>query len=224
MHPSGEVAIEIAGELLSLLSERIVWWQRTATLLIADPHWGKAAAFRVGGVPVPRGTTTGGIARLDAALARTHAQRLVFLGDFLHAREGRSEETLRVLGAWRLRTRELDLVIVRGNHDRRAGDPPAELHARCVDAPLLDAPFVFTHHPAESNEGYVLSGHLHPAIRLVGPGAQRERLPCFWIRPTSAVLPAFGDFTGLADVEPTVGDRVFVLADGRVIEMTRLGA
>jgi uncharacterized protein len=219
MGGAGDLSIEIAGEALALLPERMMWWPRTSTLLVADPHWGKAAAFRVGGVPVPRGTTTSGIARLDAALARTDAERLVFLGDFLHAREGRSEETLRVLAAWRARTQALDLVLVRGNHDRGAGDPPADLRAHCVDAPLVEAPFVFTHHPRESSDGYVLSGHLHPAIRLVGPGAQRERLPCFWIRPTLAVLPAFGDFTGVADVEPSPQDRIFVLADGRVVEM-----
>ena len=219
MNGSGGVEIEIAGEALVLLPERVMWWPRTSTLLVADPHWGKAAAFRVGGVPVPRGTTTGGVARLDAVLARTHAERLGFLGDFLHAREGRSEETLRVLASWRARTLGLDLVLVRGNHDRGAGDPPADLRARCVDAPLVEEPFVFAHHPRESREGYVLAGHLHPAIRLVGPGAQRERLPCFWIRPTLAVLPAFGEFTGVADVEPSPEDRIFVLADGRVIEM-----
>ena len=217
---SGDVSVEIAGEMMTLLPERAVWWARTSTLLVADPHWGKAAAFRVGGIPVPRGTTSGGLARLDSAIARTKAQRLVFLGDFLHAREGRAEETLRVLAQWRRRSSDLEMVVVRGNHDRGAGDPPAELRARCVDAPLVEAPFVLTHYPTTSDAGYVLAGHVHPAVRLAGPAAQRERLPCFWLRTTSAVLPAFGDFTGHADIEPALGDRIFVLADGRVIDMT----
>jgi len=33
------------------------------------------------------------------------------------------------------------------------------------------------------------------------------------------VLPAFGEFTGTYTVQPTSGDRVFVVADDRVIEM-----
>ena len=87
--PERNAAADIAGERVSLLPERAAYWERTRTLLVADPHFGKAAAFRAAGVPVPRGTTTGSLTRLDAALARTGAARIVFLGDFLHAREGR---------------------------------------------------------------------------------------------------------------------------------------
>jgi hypothetical protein len=33
------------------------------------------------------------------------------------------------------------------------------------------------------------------------------------------VLPAFGDFTGLGDVELSEGDRAFAVADGAVVEI-----
>jgi metallophosphoesterase superfamily enzyme len=52
---------------------------------------------------------------------------------------------------------------------------------------------------------------------LAGPALQRERLPCFWLTPRTAVLPAFGSFTGSAAVVPSPGDRVFVVADGEVL-------
>ena len=100
MNAASATAI-VAGEELQLLPERAVYWTRERTLLVADPHFGKAAAFRAGGVPVPRGTTTENLRRLDDALRRTNARRIVFLGDFLHAREGRAPETLRVLNEWR---------------------------------------------------------------------------------------------------------------------------
>ena len=35
----------IAGETLLLLAERVAYWERTRTLLVADPHFGKAAAL-----------------------------------------------------------------------------------------------------------------------------------------------------------------------------------
>jgi len=35
----------------------------------------------------------------------------------------------------------------------------------------------------------------------------------------SAVLPAFGDFTGLADVEPVAGDKIFAVAEKGVIRV-----
>src|SRR6478609_3634551 len=96
--PARDAVVDMAGEHVRLLAERAAYWERTQALLVADPHFGKAAAFRAAGVPVPRGTTTASLARLDAALERTGAARIVFLGDFLHAREGREAETTRVVG------------------------------------------------------------------------------------------------------------------------------
>jgi DNA ligase-associated metallophosphoesterase len=211
------VVAEIAGERLMLLAERAAYWERTRTLLVADPHFGKAAAFRAAGVPVPRGTTTGSLARLDAALARTGAARIAFLGDFLHAPEGRDPETTRVVGEWRRRHASIDMILVRGNHDERAGDPGPEIDIRCVDGPVVERPFVFTHKPAVSGEGYVISGHVHPAARLTGPGRESVRLPCFWAQPRTMVLPAFGEFTGVADIDAAPGDRVWVVAEGVVV-------
>lgn len=208
----------VRGEALVLLPERAVWWERTRTLLIADPHFGKAATFRSAGVPVPGGTTAGTIARIDATIARTDPARLVFLGDFLHARAGKSPAIVAALGAWRAGHASLDVVLVRGNHDRRAGDPPSELRIRCVDAPMIEGPFALVHHPAAVAGAYALAGHLHPSATMVGRGRQRERLPCFWFGAQWAVLPAFGEFTGLASVEPVAGDRVFVIA-GDVVQL-----
>src|SRR5437868_13886969 len=96
-----EVSIEIAGEHVSLMADHALYWPRMSPLLVADAHFGKAATFRAGGIFVRRGTTTNALTRLDDALARTNAARLVFLGDLLHAQEARSPETLRVLVEWR---------------------------------------------------------------------------------------------------------------------------
>ena len=216
----GRLDVDVAGERLTLLCERAAWWGRARTLLVADPHFGKAATFRASAIPVPRGTTTEGLARLHDLITRTGAARIVFLGDYLHAREGRSPEMLRLLADWRLAHSGVELVLVRGNHDRRAGDPPAEAGVRCVDAPMLEGPFVFAHHPVTSDHGYVLAGHLHPGVSLSGRGRMRERLPCFWFARGYGVLPAFGEFTGLADITAEPGDRVVAVAEGSLVEVS----
>ena len=216
---SGDIVIDLRGELLTLLPERAAFWQGASTLLVADPHWGKAATFRASGIPVPSGTTREALDRLTSAVHRMSANRVVFLGDLLHAREGRSNDMFAALATWRSSNAGIDVVLVRGNHDRRAGDPPAELGIQCVNAPHMAAPFVFAHHPATDPAGYVLAGHVHPGIRLYGSGGQRERLACFYIGRELAILPAFGDFTGLADVEPVEGDSVYAVADDRVIQV-----
>jgi metallophosphoesterase superfamily enzyme len=112
------------------------------------------------------------------------------------------------------------MVLVRGNHDKRAGDPGPEIDIRSVDAPLAEPPFVFTHKPAVSDEGYVICGHVHPAARLTGPGRETVRLPCFWARPGTMVLPAFGEFTGVAEIDAEPGDRVWVIAEGAVVNVS----
>src|SRR5262249_5883366 len=152
-------------------------------------------------------------------LDRTSARRLVVLGDLLHAAAGRTVGVLATADRWRVRHRAIDVLLVRGNHDRHAGDPPPELDIRCVMAPYPEPPFVFAHHPPTSNDGYVLAGHLHPAVRLHGPARQSMRLPCFWIRDRYAVLPAFGDFTGTMEVTATDGDQVFAVAGTSVRRM-----
>ncbi|MDT8306489.1 MAG: ligase-associated DNA damage response endonuclease PdeM, partial [Anaerolineae bacterium] len=157
--------MEVAGERLAVLGERALYWPARETLLIADPHFGKAASFRANGIPVPDGTTGGTLARLTSVLAQTAARRLICLGDLLHARAGRSEQTLATITAWREQHPDLDWLLVRGNHDRHAGDPPAAWRVRCVDQPCRQRPFVLRHEPALSDDGYVLAGHVHPAAR-----------------------------------------------------------
>ncbi len=214
-----ELTATVRGEVLTLLPERALFWKMQGTLFIADPHWGKAATFRAGGIPVPSGTTDESIARLDALLDRTSADRIIFLGDLLHAREGRSNEMFASLALWREARSKVDLILVRGNHDKSAGDPPAQLRIQCEDAPYSMMPFVLDHHPRPHRDGYVLAGHVHPGIRIYGAGRQRERLPCFYFGKDVAILPAFGDFTGLADVGLAEGDRVYAIADSTVLQI-----
>jgi DNA ligase-associated metallophosphoesterase len=215
-----DVLLTLAGEDVRLLPERALFWQRACTLVVADVHWGKAATFRAAGIPIPGGTTGEDLARLDSALYRTGARRLVVLGDLFHAKAGRvATRTLAALRQWRERCSRLEIQLVRGNHDRHAGDPPDDLRINCVNAPAFLPPFVLRHEPRESTEGYTLAGHLHPGLVVSGPALQRERLPCFLLRPALAVLPAFGSFTGMASVIPTPGDHAFVVADGEVLEI-----
>ena len=212
--------VTLAGETLELCPERAMYWPGRRMLLVADPHFGKAASFRSLGVPVPRGTTAGTLARLDALVERLSPSRIEFLGDFLHAREGGNAETFAALAAWRARHAGIEMRIVRGNHDRRAGDPPDEVGIGCVDGPVREGPLALAHHPAPCDDAYVLAGHVHPCATLVGPARQRERLPCFWLRRDVAVLPSFGDFTGCAEVDPAGDDQVWVVAGDQVVRVT----
>ena len=216
-----DVMLTIAGEEIYLLAERALWWPNASTLIVADLHWGKASTFRATGIPIPIGTTSDDLARLDSALIRTGARRMVVLGDLFHAKAGRiASHTLAELRRWRSLAAPVEILLVRGNHDRHAGDPPSDLRINCVNAPAFVPPFVFRHEPADGGDAYGLAGHVHPGITLVGRGLQRETLPCFLIGQTGALIPAFGSVTGFGNVEPAPGDRAFVAVEGEVLEVS----
>ena len=213
-----DVDLDLAGEPVRLLPELALFWPAACALVVADVHWGKAAAFRAAGIPIPGGATRQDLERLDRAVVRTGARRLVVLGDLFHAKAGRvASRTLADLRRWREARETLEIQLVRGNHDRHAGDPPAELRINCVDAPAFLPPFVLRHQPAASEHGYTLAGHVHPGIVLAGAGLFRERLPCFVVGESVTVLPAFGSFTGLGMITPEPGERIFVVAEGEVL-------
>jgi len=211
--------IVAAGESLTLLPQRAIFWAKASTLLIADTHFGKAETLRAAAMPVPHGATGGALARLSRLLEETAAERLVILGDFWHARSGITAELLEELRVWRHEHAELSIVTILGNHDRRTtglfDDWSSAVHAE----PVADSPFVFGHFPEPHPAGYVLAGHLHPGVSLYGRGRQRLALPCFRFGESVAVLPAFGALTGLATAEPQPGESVYAIAGDRVLSI-----
>jgi len=209
-------ALELAEAELCLLADKAIYYPAQRALLIADAHFGKAAAYRKLGQPVPSGTTDSNLQRLDALLASHSCEQLIFLGDFLHAPGSHAAGTLAALRGWRSRHGELHITLIRGNHDKRAGDPPADLAFEVVPEPLLLGPFALQHEPAGHPTHHVLAGHVHPVYRLYGKGRQRLRLPCFYIGQQISLLPAFGAFTGGMDITPAADSRVFVVGDGAV--------
>lgn len=231
---AGGCRVEWCGEEFVLLADRAVWWERTRTICLADLHLGKAAAFRSGGVPVPEAATGADLERLTSLVKRYEPRRVAILGDLLHARSGRVDVTMDAFGAWRAAHAEIDVLLVRGNHDRSAGDPPAEWNVRVVDEPHGDAGdgrIVLAHDPAvnvanagvSGGEYGMLCGHIHPGVMMFG-AVRTLRAKCFWLRPRVGVLPAFGSFTGGKAIRPERGDRVFAVGPDGVHEVGGVAA
>lgn len=213
------LTIEIAGEEVELLPERGLFWARRSMLLIADWHVGKAAAFRAAGIGVPDGDLDEELGRLEAMLQRTRAEELMILGDFVHARDGLTEDLVARVAGW-VAAAPVRASLVCGNHDRSAGlDRVKRCGLNLLGDGVLHEPFVLQHEPGQSKCGYVLAGHIHPAVWL-GEGKRGGlRAPCFWFGNHGGVLPAFGGFTGGHRVDALDGDRVFAVGGGAVIEV-----
>ena len=214
--------VELGGAALELLAAGAIHWRARRCLIVADAHFGKAATFRARGVPVPQGTTRETLARLEAVCARTQPASIVFLGDLFHAPEAHAPATLAALRAWRAAHAALEVVLVEGNHDRKAGAPPPGLGIEVRPEPWRIDGLALCHHPQFVPGAHVLAGHLHPAVRIGGRADDSVRLPCFWLREGLAVLPAFGSFTGGARFDRAPDDRVVAIAEDRLYEIPSL--
>jgi DNA ligase-associated metallophosphoesterase len=217
--PASARAIELAGHALWLLPQHAVWHPATRSLFVADLHLGKAASFRALGQPVPSGTTRRNLDRLGALVAERDPARIVFLGDLLHAVHAQQAAVVDPLRRWRDAHPSLHCVLVRGNHDSHAGDPPAALGFEIVDEPWPvagTARLLARHHPLQEPAHAVLAGHWHPAVTLRGPARDHQRLPCFCRIGDLLVLPSFGEFTGASAQAPPEGATCYPVGGGRV--------
>ena len=215
--------LQWGGQSLLLLADPALWWPAGRTLFVADLHLGKEHVLQAAGLPVPAGTTDDDLDRLGDRVRELACRRLAVLGDLWHGRASRTEPVLGGLRRWRRTTGDLEVVLVRGNHDRWVGDPPDELGIRVVEGPWRLGPFVLRHEPTTEadveGEAFELAGHVHPVVRLRGPGGDRLRVPCFRFGLRRCVLPSYGGLTGGGEIRPRPGDRIFAVGEDEVVEV-----
>lgn len=207
---------EWAGEQLVLLPERAIWWPARRALLVADVHLGKSGHFRKHGLAIPAQIEEKDLLCLQSLWQRLPVEELLILGDLFHSGYNRQWERFgEVRAAFGGTVR-----LIRGNHDMLR---PAHYNGLAIE--VVDqwaaGPFLMTHEPMAVEtipaDKVNLAGHLHPGILLRGKGRQRLRLPCYWLGPRQGLLPAFGRFTGLANIQPAPEDLVFAIAEDRVL-------
>lgn len=215
--------IEFAGSPMWLLPSGAVYSPAHSALWVADVHLGKAASYRRLGQPVPQGTTTATLAQLSSDIKTHQVDRLIVLGDFLHGPlVHRSASTQAAIEQWRMRHRDCEITLIRGNHDDRAGDPANNLDIAVVDEPFEYASIACCHddHGAPVPKNMcAMSGHVHPVVVVRGKARDRMRLPCFVVSSQRMLLPAYGQFTGGHVYEPKTGESVFVIADQSVYRL-----
>lgn len=215
----GSHELQWAGERWRLLADRAVWRERGRRLILADPHFGKAATFRAAGINCPEPIARD-LARLDALIEANAPEALIILGDLLHSRASLSHSVQCMVAEWRTKHAALEITLIRGNHDRAAGDPP-NAWGMAVQEEGVESEGVALWHDVEraAGVGPMLGGHVHPAIVLPDAGRSSVRLPCFAVSPTRMLLPAFGSFTGMHAIRPAEDERIFVATPERVVPL-----
>lgn len=208
---------EIFGEQLELYPQKAVFWRSKGILFLADLHLGKINHFRRSGIPVPTKANHRNLEMIVDLVHATHPKRFICLGDLFHSHYNPEWE---VFGELVRHFHNTSFELVMGNHDIMSDQQYRRKGIVVHDSLRID-PFIFTHHPMEEVEAhlYNVSGHLHPGVNMRGIARQSVTLPCFYFGQQAGLLPAFGQFTGLARIRPRKEDKVFVIAEDKIISV-----
>jgi DNA ligase-associated metallophosphoesterase len=210
--------VEILDEQIVLFPQKALFWKKHDILLIADLHLGKINHFRKSGIPVPTRANDRNLEALMEMIEITKPKRIICLGDLFHSHYNPEWE---VFGELVKYFSGVSFELVIGNHDIMS-DHQYQRKGIALHTHLKIRPFLFTHHPLDEipDNDYNISGHIHPGVFLKGKGRQSLTLPCFYFGSKQAYLPAFGSFTGLALIKPKKDDKVYVVADNKILSVS----
>ncbi len=201
---------------IQLLPEKALFLPQFNSLLIADPHFGKAAHFRKAGFPISEKVHLGDLLTIQKMIATYLPEQVLFLGDLFHSDLNNSWNDLEDFLSY---LPDINFHLIKGNHDIL---PKAiyrsdlwQIHQEKLQLGNL----ILSHEPLKNipDDQFNICGHIHPGVSLVGKGRQRLKLPCFYISKQLMVLPAFGRFTGLALMQCQKNDSIYAIADKKVI-------
>lgn len=190
-----------------------LYWHAQQTLLVADLHLEKMSSFARRGQMLPPYDTGMTLARLEADIRRTDAQRLISLGDSFH----RADASSLLTNSDRMRidmlTELTECIWLSGNHD----PAPHAIGGTCLPEMEL-AGIRLTHEPQRNANG-LICGHLHPAAHIYVQGRSSRR-PCFVHDNRLLILPAYGSSTGSINI---LSPAFVGLLNWPTLEVTMLG-
>ena len=218
MSASTTLSFNLLEQDLLLLPQKAVYWMQQKALIAADVHLGKVGHFRKAGIAVPRDLEQSDLAALSDLIHEYQPEKLIFLGDLFHS-DMNADWDWFIL--WRSQFPQLEIILVRGNHDIIDDSHYQRLNIT-IHNELLIGPFLMLHHPLNDDDlqqakGYVFCGHIHPGVSLVGRGRQHITLPCFAFGNKQVILPSFGKFTGKVAIRSNKTDRIFAIAKDKVL-------
>ena len=189
--PSLRSHIQVAGHSLRPLAAGALYWEAEDTLLVADLHLEKGAAFAALGMLLPPYDTRTTLERLSKVIQAVDPARVVALGDSFH----------RSHSAERLASEDLNFLLklqqgrewywICGNHDPHLPD----CIGGTVCATLSIRGVTLRHEPSAAQPAREIAGHLHPVARIARRGAAIRRR-CFATDGHRLVMPAFGAYAG----------------------------
>ncbi|RVU34248.1 ligase-associated DNA damage response endonuclease PdeM [Hwanghaeella grinnelliae] len=168
-----------------------LFWRARNTLIVADLHFEKGSALASRGQLLPPYDTRSTLKKLNEALHRTEAARVISLGDSFHDGDAGARLPNEDRAALIDLTNRVEWIWVAGNHDP---EPPPDLGGTIVEE-FTDGPLLFRHEASNRPSAGEVSGHFHPKA-TVKTRMSRVSARCFVSDGRRLILPSFGAFTG----------------------------
>ena len=152
-------------------------------------------------------------------LADYQPAQLILLGDLVHDRAG--VENFGALVNWA--TKRCEVVLISGNHDRRAQPQFRKLGLTCVESWQADG-FCFHHGDctSEVSDCIQIIGHHHPAGALRDGAGLHLKLPAFVQQEDRWIMPAFSPWAaGTNWFDANDESKVWLCSPQRVFELNR---
>ena len=192
--------IEISPGILAHASGALIL-RELRTLLVADVHMGYGWAQRRRGQLGPV-QDAGVNDKLQALIDELAPEVIVFLGDVVHAPNPSMPERALVEQTLKALAMRVEIIAVRGNHDRAFARDYASLGIRGSET-WQGAGLIAMHGdrlPTGLLPDRLVIGHLHPAIAVRDDAGASRRIPAFVIGTRACVLPAFSPLSVGFDV------------------------
>jgi DNA ligase-associated metallophosphoesterase len=173
---------------VQLLPQRALFWPAQRAVVIADAHIGRPLPHHQHAATLLQSL----LGRLSHIIKTTAATQCIVLGDLFHMRKHYLPEAVEPFVQWRQQHADLDMLLVRGNHERAMGDPPARCGLRCINPGFVLDDVTLLHEPRQQ-PGFAMAAHLHPNMLVPGPRTAMVAVACFIWHPNYLVLPAFED-------------------------------
>lgn len=189
--PSLRSRIGVCGHTMRPLAAGALYWEDEDTLLVADLHLEKGAAFAALGMLLPPYDTRTTLQRLEKVMAAVKPGRVVALGDSFHRSEGAERMAGDDLALLTRLQKDREWYWICGNHDPHL--PPSIGGRICTTLTICGV--TLRHEPSEDLTEREIAGHLHPVARIARRGAVIRRR-CFATDGNRLVMPAFGAYAG----------------------------
>lgn len=205
------------------MPEKALFLPDLGTLIVSDLHLGKVNHFRKAGIPVPVRAGEATLEALVTLLMKLKPVRTIFLGDLFHSHYNQAWDSfVKIIESFS----HIQFDLVAGNHDILSDYQYKKSGLGLQHEIQVADGLTLRHEMKEEGDADFLeiSGHIHPSVKLRGKGLSSVKFPCFWVRRQTMILPAFGEFTGTHCITPKKSDRVYFIADKKVIDAQTLSA